>query len=222
MWLKQRYNAWIDLSTYCNAACPQCHRTDPCGLGKIDWLDLIQWDLNTFKKAYPPHVMENIKNFELCGTWGDPCMNKDIFKICEYIIKESRARISMSTNGSMRESEWWWDLGVMCKDRLLVLFTVDGINQEMHEKYRRKTDLNKILEHMETVTMAGAKAQGFTVVFKHNQDYLKDIDKLVKDHGGYQTQFVKSDRFNEKDGQVGPFSFINENGEEEILEEATI
>jgi len=23
---------WLDLSTYCNAACPQCHRTDANGL----------------------------------------------------------------------------------------------------------------------------------------------------------------------------------------------
>lgn len=218
MWIKGKYKAWIDLSTYCNAACPQCPRTDPCGLDKIDWLDLIQWDLNTFKKIYPPDEMQKVLNFEICGGWGDPCMNKDMFKICEYIIKEGNSFITLNTNGSMRDEDWWWRLGGMCKDRINVVFTVDGINQKMHERYRRKTDLEKILNHMEILSSAGGKAEGFTVVFKHNQDYLKEIENLVKSYGATNHKWTKSDRFT--NGK--PFMFTNEKGDQEILEEATI
>ena len=52
--LEKRLSAFLDISTYCNAACPQCHRTDRKGLGKIDWLPLIFWDLDKFKRAYSP------------------------------------------------------------------------------------------------------------------------------------------------------------------------
>ena len=47
---------WLDISTHCNAGCPQCHRTDVHGLGKADWLPLVQWSLDDFKKAFcQPH-----------------------------------------------------------------------------------------------------------------------------------------------------------------------
>ena len=45
---------WLDLSTFCNASCPQCHRTDANGLGKVDWLPLIKWSLKDFIRQFPP------------------------------------------------------------------------------------------------------------------------------------------------------------------------
>ena len=77
---------WLDLSTYCNARCPQCHRTDADGLGKAKWLPLTQWSIEEFKKMFPVETMTHIKSFDMCGTWGEPVMNKDIFKIIKYIM----------------------------------------------------------------------------------------------------------------------------------------
>ena len=215
-WIQGKQKAWIDLSTYCNASCPQCHRTNPNGLEKADWLELIQWDLNEFKKAFPVYVLDSILFFEICGTWGDPCMNKDIFKICEYIIKNSKStRITISTNGSMRDEDWWWYLGTMCRDRLTIVFTVDGINQQMHEKYRQKTDLSKILNHMEIIVQSGAIAQGFTVVFKHNEKYIDEIAKMCNARGATH-KWTSSDRWD--NGNV--FKYTDENNNEHILEKS--
>lgn len=216
-WIKGKQKAWIDLSTYCNAACPQCHRTNPNGLEKADWLDLIQWDLNEFRNAFPRHFLDSIKRFEICGTWGDPCMNKDIFKICEYIIRYSKIpTITISTNGSMRDEDWWWYLGSMCRERLNVIFTVDGINQEMHERYRRKTDLEKILNHIEIIVQSGALAEGFTVVFKHNEMYIDQIAKMCNERGAHHT-WVSSDRWHKGD----IFKYRDENNKEYTLEKST-
>ena len=44
-------NAMIDITTRCNAGCPQCHRTDPMGLNKASWLPDIVWNLEQFKQA---------------------------------------------------------------------------------------------------------------------------------------------------------------------------
>jgi len=216
-WIRSRNQiAWIDLSTYCNAACPQCHRTNPIGLAKVDWLELIQWDLNKFKKSFPIDKLNSIHTFEICGTWGDPCMNKDIFEICEYIIKNSKfTKITLSTNGSMRDEEWWWSLGITCRDRLTVVFTVDGIDQQMHEKYRQKTDLYKILNHMETIVLSGARAQGFTVVFKHNEKYIDKIAEMCNVRGA-QHKWVSSNRW--PSGNV--FKFTDENNNKQILEKS--
>ena len=190
---KNKLRIWLDLSTYCNAACPQCHRTNPDGLGKVDWLPLIQWDLKQFQKAFPK--MDFIQEFEFCGSWGDPAMNKEIYEICEYIINNSEARIMIKTNGSMREGEFWWDLGVLCGNRLDVEFAVDGTTQEMHAKYRQKTVLAKVLEHLEIVAQTNARALVFTVLFKHNEDKIYDIAKMVYDLGAKKISLTPSNRF---------------------------
>ena len=85
----------IGITNYCNAGCPQCHRTNPDGLGTFDWLPLTSWTLEDFKRAFP--TFENINIVEFCGIWGDPVMAKDIFEICEYIIDNSDCKIEILT-----------------------------------------------------------------------------------------------------------------------------
>ena len=190
----KKFKVWLDLSTYCNAACPQCHRTNPNGLGKADWLPLIQWSLEEFKTAFSPKTMNHIKEFQICGTWGDPCMNKDILEICKYIINNSKAYIILNTNGSMRDEFWWTQLGYTLQEKGTIYFDVDGTDQEMHSLYRQKTNLKLILKHIKAFSQYG-NFSVFTVVFKHNEDYLKDIHALVKDIRGFKEHlFVPTDR----------------------------
>ena len=87
MWDHKSLKLFMDIGTYCNAGCPQCHRTNINNIGKkVDWLPLIQWHLNDFKKAFPKEQIDNIKEFHFCGTWGDPTMNRDIFEILKEEI----------------------------------------------------------------------------------------------------------------------------------------
>lgn len=215
MWLHHP-KIWLDISTYCNAACPQCHRTNPDGLGKADWLPLMQWDLDTFKKAFPSPAA--IHEFTFCGTWGDPMMNKDVLGIVEYIAKHSSTPIKFNTNGSMRNPEWWWELGNVGGILLEVSFDIDGTTQEMHSLYRQKTDLETALEHMEELASTQAAAFVNTIVFKHNQEHLSDISKMVMDRGASRHLWWPSDRF----GTFNDFKtvFTDEDGIERILEPA--
>ena len=93
----------FEISTQCTARCPQCHRTNPDGLEKVDWLPLVQWSLEDFQNAFPRSVLLSIDGFELCGTWGDPVMNNEIYEIVEYIIRHCFAWIKINTNGSIRD-----------------------------------------------------------------------------------------------------------------------
>jgi len=212
-------NVFLDISTYCNAACPQCHRTNPNGLDKADWLPLVAWDLETFKKAYD---LENTKilyrHFSFCGTWGDPVMNRDLIGMVEYIIKFSNADVGIDTNGSIRNEEWWWDLGRIGGRRVRVTFAVDGVNQKMHSHYRQKTDLKKVLNNMESLSGTMSYPIVRTIVFKHNEDYLDEIEKLCKDHGASHIEFTPSDRWER--GSV--FEFTDGNGNAQQLEQSRI
>lgn len=213
---KKKLNAWLDITTHCNAACPQCHRTDPKTSGKVDWLPLISWSLEQFKTAFPPKSLEHVNQVNFCGTLGDPIMAKDIFKICEYIINESNTHIIINTNGSIRDEYWWTHLGYIIKDRGQVFFDIDGSTQEMHELYRQKTNLDLILRNIKAYSLY-SQIGIFTVVFKHNEDKLKDIHKIVKNVLGEKEffhLFVPSDRAH----HIKKFKYYDPRGKLQVLE----
>lgn len=220
MFNRNGLNVFLDISTYCNAACPQCHRTNPNGLEKADWLPLVQWNLQTFKNAYRLHLKSktNYAEFGFCGTWGDPVMNKDLLKMVEYIIENSKANIIFDTNGSIRDEDWWWQLGILAGKRLTVFFAVDGINQEMHSLYRRNTNLNKVLNNMKALSNTLAKVKARIIVFKHNESYLNEIKHLAINNGAIEVIATPSDRW-----PKGPvFNFVDENNNDQTLEKSKI
>jgi MoaA/NifB/PqqE/SkfB family radical SAM enzyme len=187
----------LDVTTRCNAGCPQCHRTDPMGLNKASWLPDIHWTIEDFKKALPPEIMKDIYNFDFCGTWGDCLTNQDILPMVKYLRKNSpEASICINTNGSLRNEQFWWDLGVAGGKKLQVAFCVEGTTQEMHENYRQFTFLDKILANMDMLSNTPAKIRSQTLVWKHNEHCLPEIEKLCMDHGSMRHHFVATDRWN--------------------------
>ncbi len=200
---------WLDISTYCNAGCPQCHRTNANGLGKIEWLPLVQWSFEQFKSAFPIRVLQKFKEIHICGTWGDPIMNKDIFEIVSYILQNTNGmHILINTNGSIRDEEWWWKFGVLVRNRTTVYWAVEGINPKQHEKYRKFTDLQKILNNMDSFSAAGGISEVFTVIFEHNEKDMYNIAELSKKHGARQIMFIRSNRFYDNNS----FKYVDTDG----------
>lgn len=210
---------WLDISTHCNAKCPQCHRTNANGLGKVDWLPLISWTLSQFKRAFPPSTFAHIDEVNICGTWGDPLMNKDIGEIVYYILDNSpTVHVIINTNGSIRDEEWWWNFGVRTRRRCTVFWAIEGITPEQHATYRRETDLQRVLSNMEAFSAAGGLSDVFTVVFKHNENSLADIAELSRDHGARGIMFVASNRFY----RSPTFQFVDQRGDSHELHKTTI
>ena len=211
---KKSLGIWLDLSTYCNAKCPQCHRTNANGLEKADWLPLIQWSYDEFVRMFPVKTLKNLRHFDICGSWGDPIMNKDIFKIVEYIIKNtSKTTVLINTNGSFRNADWWWNLGLIGGRRIRVMWAIEGVDQKQQSHYRQNTNLDLVLENMEAFSLAGGWSQVFTVVFEHNEKDLYNISELVKDNGAEEIFFVQSNRFYDNNA----FDFVDALGRKKVL-----
>lgn len=210
---------FLELTTYCNAGCPQCHRTDRNGISKAKWLPLKHWTLEQVKNVFNPRTLESIELIELCGTWGDPIMNKDVYSIIQYMIENSNANILINTNGSIRNPKWWGSLGEISNGRITVMWAIDGSTQDIHNFYRQNTNLELILENMKAFTGAGGKSEIFTIVFKHNQTDLYDIAMLGKQNGAKAITFVQSNRF--RPGET-KYYFTDPTGKEYFLEETTL
>ena len=210
----------INLTNLCNAGCPQCQRTSPFGLHTDINLPLTTWSLEDFKTYFPKDSLDDLKEYSFCGTYGDPLMAKDIEPIVYYIMDNSMAKVIITTNGSIRNEDFYTRLGEYCGRRLKFVIDVDGITEEMHQKYRRRTSLKKSLAALNAISKTKAIPLSQTVLFKHNEMYKTQIESLAKRNGSHQHNSYPSDRFDNQNGDENTFKFINENGEADTLERA--
>lgn len=210
----------INLTNLCNARCPQCQRTAEIGLDTLKGLPMITWSLQDFIDYFPKDTLDDIKEYSFCGTWGDPLMAKDIEPIVYYIMDNSKAKVIITTNGSIRKDDFYIRLGKYCGKRLSMVIDVDGITEEMHQKYRRGTSLKKSLSALKALSSTNAISFSQTILFKHNEMYEKQIRKLAIKHGSQNHLSYPSDRFDHFHGDEYTFNFINEDGNKEILERA--
>ena len=213
----------INLTNLCNARCPQCQRTacppnDP--LHTNTRLPLTTWSLLDFQNYFPKNTLDDMKEYSFCGTWGDPLMAKDLEPIVYYIMDNSNAKVIITTNGSIRKDDFYTRLGKYCGRRLSMVIDVDGITEEMHQKYRRGTSLKKSLSALRALSTTSAIPLSQTVLFKHNEMYERQIKRLAIKNGSRNHISYPSDRFDYVHGDLNTFYFINEDGEKETLERA--
>ena len=241
---KRPYRLQRDTTTYCNAKCPQCSRTNPSQGAGLSFrgktlnnkgdtrytgdLPLINVKMEDFQRGFNKETLRDIGYIQFCPTWGDHMMHPMAHEMIEHVLSHStNTQIEVVTNGSMRDEEWWWRFASLSYKyqnqsfkRLGVVFDVDGINQEMHARYRRNTDLEKVLSHMKICSEFNKHmiTRSQTILFKHNENYLKDIEALCKKNGSVRHSAIVSDRFygswtNNKD----EFYFYDEDDEKQVL-----
>ena len=190
----------VEISTLCNARCPQCHRMSVNNSGDLEtanWLKEEWLSLEKFKKWFPPETVSYLGQIQLSGTFGEPVTNPDLLDIINYIRSvSSTTKISLHTNGSLKEDDFWIELAFLGGDQLRVIFAVDGKNQKQHEMYRVNTNLDKVLRHMKLMSKYGvSELSSFTTLFKHNENDLEDILELCRKNGVYDNQYIESSRF---------------------------
>ena len=192
----------VEITNRCNAACPMCARNDFGGATKSD-LDLDEWSKedidNIFAGQFP-----NLQNVMFCGTHGDPCVAVHTLYAMERIKATSDATVEFYSNASMRNKDWWANLGSILKDKKphhthyrrndLAIFSVDGLGDTNH-LYRRRTNFEKIMENAEAYLNAGGIARWDFIVFKHNQHQVEQAEELAKKMGFKQFRVRKTSRF---------------------------
>src|SRR6056297_1536182 len=90
----------IELSNFCNAACPFCPRFVDSTSKVRPELKLNSITLEQFKSWFPLSFMKHMKRILFCGTHGDPLMAKDVVEIIDYIQTSSpKCTIQINTNG---------------------------------------------------------------------------------------------------------------------------
>lgn len=189
--LSQVKNLQLEISSYCNAACPQCPRNKHGG-STIEDLPLTNWSMDQFN-----HVIGQVKNFDIdliyfCGTYGDPMMNPHILEMCDVIKKTFKnCKIGIHTNGGLQYHGLYRKLATAVD---FCAFGIDGLEETNH-LYRRKVSWNKLMENAGAFIESGGHAIWDFIVFEHNQHQVESARQMANDLGFKEFNIKKTSRF---------------------------
>jgi MoaA/NifB/PqqE/SkfB family radical SAM enzyme len=187
----------LELTTKCNARCPQCIRNY---YGSYTWpsLPIVDLDINTLKQSINSEIWENLDHLRLCGTYGDPCMHKDLIKIVKWIKTVSPAAITINSNGGIRNPKWWGELaGILDSDKDTVVFGLDGLADTNH-LHRIGVNYNKVIENLKAFNQAGGKSVWQFLVFEHNEHQVDIAREFALSIGCAEFSYKLTSRFVDK------------------------
>lgn len=184
----------LELSTACNAACPQCaryHNDDP-DTGIVENPDLPQntLTLEQVQRLIDRDWLVQAKHIKLEGTHGEPTMARECQDILQWFrTVNPTVTFALHTNGSTRTPAWWAELARFFQyhpeRRSHVTFSLDGLEDTNHI-YRRRTVWSKIMENAQAFIAAGGVAVWDMIVFEHNEHQVLRARKLAKSMGFWQ------------------------------------
>lgn len=177
----------IDISNECNLFCPLCHR-NATGEEKftLHHEEKQEMTLQTIMKI--DKKFKNLKTWYLGFLICEPFLHKDILKIIDY-LKMKDKHLVISTNGNVHvpkddNDEWafWYSLRTRMDKNDKIIWSVDGLTQDVYKKYRRGGKLKDVLE---TLTYAinylpFVHHEIQTIEFKHNEHQLREEYKNIK------------------------------------------
>jgi len=191
----------FELSSLCNAACPNCPRNVHGGETIHNLLETAI-RIEQFKQILDVDTLKQLEEIRFCGNYGDPVTAKDLPDIVEWIYSHnSTVKIEINTNGGLRGARWWTRLGKLMAGRgdSAVIFSIDGLS-DTNDIYRRNVQWRKLEEHFKAFIAAGGAAIWEMLVFQHNEHQLREARLLAKELGfvNFRTKipFGFNDTFN--------------------------
>jgi len=184
----------LEITSYCNAACPQCPRNIN-GAGVNPHMPLKHLDRAVISKAFTKDIVSKCKQIFFCGSYGDPIMHPEFLDILEdFRAKNPNVWLYIHTNGGVHGSAYWTRMARIINGLGKVDFGIDGLSSTNHV-YRQNVKFKTVLKNAEAFINAGGRAQWNCIVFEHNQEELEKIRELSFEMGFCNVQFRSTGRF---------------------------
>jgi MoaA/NifB/PqqE/SkfB family radical SAM enzyme len=200
----QQFFWHIELSSNCFLKCPRCIRADKLLHDK--WVK-TELTLPFIKKIFTSeYIKDNVKRILFCGNNGDPIYCKDFLKILKY-FKEVKPDITLSivTNGSYKSEEWWFELSQVLNIYDIITFSIDGWDNDSNNLYRINSDYDSIIKGINIIANnSSVHIAWSTILFKFNQDKIKQIEEVAKTNNVHYFQISFSNLFKDKDDPLKP------------------
>ncbi len=174
----------------CNLKCPEC------AIGA----DIITRQKGGMSFKQFKIIADKIRPFceyLYLHLWGEPLLNKDIFKMVEYASKFTRTNIS--THGNCLTEEKAEELILSGVTDILV--SIDGFSQEVYEQYRKGGSVDKALWSLKKLQELNIRYDNKVtihpqfIVFEHNQHEMELFGEFCHSIGLkaiYKAPYIRS------------------------------
>lgn len=194
----------FNVTSLCNSKCPMCLRT----LALYPPEDLKEHITHRFvPSSMTPELFQTIAeglgehaksiNASFCGTTGDAPNHPRIDEILNIAVKMYK-NVTMETNGSVRNTDWWRKIGTKFNSKtghdFKVQFAIDGL-ADTNPLYRINTNFDKIIENAQAFIDAGGYAKWKFLIFDHNKHQVDQARELSKSMGFKQFITTTGKRF---------------------------
>jgi MoaA/NifB/PqqE/SkfB family radical SAM enzyme len=184
----------LEITSYCNAACPQCPRND-LGIGINKRMPLCHLDRHAIDKAFTPDLCNRLRQVFFCGSYGDPIMHPDFLDILrDFRSKNPTLWLYFHTNGGVHDTDYWAEIARIMAGYGQIDFGIDGLENTLH-LYRKNVIYNKVIENAKAFIDAGGRAQWNFIVFGHNETEVEKVKQLGKELGFFNVLIRKTGRF---------------------------
>ena len=184
----------LEITTYCNAACPQCPRNNN-GSGTNPYLSLEHLSRSVIDSAFSKKLCTRLRQIFFCGSYGDPIMHPAFLDILEDFRRKCPTLwLYIHTNGSAHDTDYWQLLAKIINGYGQVDFNIDGLKDTNH-LYRRNTDFDKIINNATAFINTGGRAVWNYIVFEHNQHQVKEAQQLSNSLGFCEFKYRATGRF---------------------------
>ena len=170
----------IEVTSLCNLACPQCSRIFRGKLNPL--LPLSELVPEDYDNIFQGAILSQLEKVIFNGNNGDPVASKYINYAVDKCM-EGGVKVQLFTNGSLRDSSWWKDLGnQFSKTNNSVVFSIDGL-KDTNAIYRVNSNFDKIMDNVSSYINEGGKARWDFLVFKHNEHQVESAKAFAKKIG---------------------------------------
>ena len=169
------------LTTYCQAKCRSCARTNEHTGEKEDWLPLEHFSIFTFQRLLKRTKLD-IEYIQFCGEFGDPMMHPHVLDFIELGLEHTN-KIHINTNGGLRQPEWYAELAKKHGDRVRIKFGIDGADHDTNWLYREGVDWQRAMDNMTAWFQNGGSGAWHFLVFDWNWFQVPEIVQMANDIG---------------------------------------
>ena len=185
----------LEPTTVCNASCPQCAREDVDYY--IDALHRSELTLAQVQSMFDTEFVSNLKKLMMCGNFGEPAASNHTVEIFHWARNiNPTLTLGMNTNGGLRASRWWHELGVLFNQpQDYVVFSIDGLEDTNHV-YRQGVNWEILMRNVSAFIEAGGSAHWDMLVYEHNEHQVDQCEQLARELGFKWFRAKVSNRFN--------------------------
>ena len=178
----------LELTSACNARCPACARTQHFvnnGITPKGSIHLTKQHINNLFGV----KWNNLRKLNIDGNYGDSMYHPHALEYLETIVRTqdtSKIQLYIDTNGGYKAPEFWQALANLMKNfkhNSCVTFGIDGVDNETHQRYRVRVNLDKVFENAKAFMDAGGNAEWKWIGFDWNDHQLDTAKQMAKDMG---------------------------------------